>query len=346
MADTSFDVIIIGSGPGGYVTAIRAAQLGFKTAIIEKSYLGGICLNWGCIPTKALLRSAEIYHYMQHAKDYGLSAEKISYDPKAVVARSRGVSKRLNDGVGFLMKKNKVQVIWGKATIDAPGKITVTKSDVESPKGALGEGTYQAKHIIVATGARPRVLPGLEPDKKLVWTYFEAMVPETMPKSLLVVGSGAIGIEFASFFRTMGSEVTVVEVLPQILPVEDAEIAGIARKQLEKQGLKIMTGAKVTKLDKKTDSVVATIDDGKGKIEAVEFERVISAVGVVGNIENLGLEKLGVKTDRGCIVIDGYGKTNVPGIYAIGDVAGPPMLAHKAEHEGVVCIEAIKGLHP
>ncbi|WP_316202403.1 MULTISPECIES: dihydrolipoyl dehydrogenase [unclassified Bradyrhizobium] len=346
MADTSFDVIIIGSGPGGYVAAIRAAQLGFKTAIIEKSYLGGICLNWGCIPTKALLRSAEIYHYMQHAKDYGLSAEKISYDPKAVVQRSRGVSKRLNDGVGFLMKKNKVQVIWGRAAIDAPGKITVTKSDVEAPKGALGEGTYQAKHIIVATGARPRVLPGLEPDKKLVWTYFEAMVPDKMPKSLLVVGSGAIGIEFASFFRTMGSEVTVVEVLPQILPVEDAEIAGLARKQLEKQGLKIMTGAKVTKLDKKSDSVVATIDDGKGKTESVEFDRVISAVGVVGNIENLGLEKLGVKTDRGCIVIDGYGKTNVPGLYAIGDVAGPPMLAHKAEHEGVVCIEAIKGLHP
>ncbi|MGJ4953276.1 dihydrolipoyl dehydrogenase [Bradyrhizobium sp. HKCCYLS20291] len=346
MADTSFDVIIIGSGPGGYVTAIRAAQLGFKTAIIEKSHLGGICLNWGCIPTKALLRSAEIYHYMQHAKDYGLSAEKISYDPKAVVQRSRGVSKRLADGVGFLMKKNKVQVIWGRANIDAPGKITVTKSDVEAPKGALGEGTYQAKHIIVATGARPRVLPGLEPDKKLVWTYFEAMVPDKMPKSLLVVGSGAIGIEFASFFRSMGSEVTVVEVLPQILPVEDAEIAGIARKQLEKQGLKIMTGAKVTKLDKKSDSVVATIDDGKGKTETVEFDRVISAVGVVGNIENLGLEKLGVKTDRGCIVIDGYGKTNVPGLYAIGDVAGPPMLAHKAEHEGVVCIEAIKGLHP
>ncbi|MGJ5042560.1 dihydrolipoyl dehydrogenase [Bradyrhizobium sp. HKCCYLRH1062] len=346
MADTSFDIIIIGSGPGGYVAAIRAAQLGFKTAIIEKSYLGGICLNWGCIPTKALLRSAEIYHYMQHAKDYGLSAENISYDPKAVVQRSRGVSKRLNDGVGFLMKKNKVQVIWGKAAIDAPGKITVTKSDVEAPKGALGEGTYQAKHIIVATGARPRVLPGLEPDKKLVWTYFEAMVPDKMPKSLLVVGSGAIGIEFASFFRTMGSDVTVVEVLPQILPVEDAEIAGLARKQLEKQGLKIMTGAKVTKLDKKSDSVVATIDDGKGKTESVEFDRVISAVGVVGNIENLGLEKLGVKTDRGCIVIDGYGKTNVPGVYAIGDVAGPPMLAHKAEHEGVVCVEAIKGLHP
>lgn len=346
MADTSFDVIIIGSGPGGYVTAIRAAQLGFKTAIVEKSYLGGICLNWGCIPTKALLRSAEIYHYMQHAKDYGLSAEKVSFDPKAVVQRSRGVSKRLNDGVGFLMKKNKVSVIWGAASIEAPGKVIVKKSDVEAPKGALGEGTYQAKHIIVATGARPRVLPGLEPDKKLIWTYFEAMVPEKMPKSLLVVGSGAIGIEFASFFKTMGSDVTVVEVLPQILPVEDAEIAGIARKRLEKQGIKIMSSTKVTKLEKKADSVVATIDDGKGKPVTTKFERVISAVGVVGNIENLGLEKLGVKTDRGCIVIDGHGKTNVPGIYAIGDVAGPPMLAHKAEHEGVVCIEAIKGLNP
>ncbi len=346
MADTSFDVIIIGSGPGGYVTAIRAAQLGFKTAIVEKSYLGGICLNWGCIPTKALLRSAEIYHYMQHAKDYGLSADKVAFDPKAVVQRSRGVSKRLNDGVGFLMKKNKVTVIWGEATIDAPGKITVKKSHVEAPKGALGEGAYQAKHIIVATGARPRVLPGLEPDKKLVWTYFEAMVPEKMPKSLLVVGSGAIGIEFASFFHTMGAEVTVVEVLPQILPVEDAEIAGLARKRFEKQGIKILTNTKVTKLEKKSDSVVATIDDGKGKPQTVEFDRVISAVGVVGNIENLGLEKLGVKTERGCIVIDGYGKTNVPGIYAIGDVAGPPMLAHKAEHEGVICVEAIKGLHP
>jgi dihydrolipoamide dehydrogenase len=345
MADTSFDVIIIGSGPGGYVTAIRAAQLGFKTAIIEKAYLGGICLNWGCIPTKALLRSAEIFHYMQHAKDYGLSAEKVGYDPKAVVQRSRGVSKRLNDGVGFLMKKNKVQIIWGEAVIDAPGKITVKKSAVEAPKGAAGEGTYQAKHIIIATGARPRVLPGLEPDKKLIWTYFEAMVPERMPKSLLVVGSGAIGIEFASFFRTMGSEVTVVEVLPQILPVEDAEIAGLARKRFEKQGIKILTSTKVAKLEKKVDSVVATIDDGKS-VQTAEFERVISAVGVVGNIENLGLEKLGVKTDRGCVVVDGLGKTNVPGIYAIGDVAGPPMLAHKAEHEGVICVEAIKGLHP
>jgi dihydrolipoamide dehydrogenase len=346
MADTSFDVIIIGSGPGGYVTAIRAAQLGFKTAIVEKSYLGGICLNWGCIPTKALLRSAEIYHYMQHAKDYGLSAEKVAFDAKAVVQRSRGVSKRLNDGVGFLMKKNKVQVIWGDASIDAPGKVAVKKSSVEAPKGALGEGSYQAKHIIVATGARPRVLPGLEPDKKLIWTYFEAMVPEKMPKSLLVVGSGAIGIEFASFFRTMGAEVTVVEVLPQILPVEDAEIAKFAHKAFEKQGIKILLNTKVTKLEKKSDSVVATLDDGTGKTQSIEVERVISAVGVVGNIENLGLEKLGVKTERGVIAIDGLCRTSVPGIYAIGDVAGPPMLAHKAEHEGVICIEAIKGMHP
>src|SRR5476651_1195617 len=345
MADTNFDVLIIGSGPGGYVTAIRAAQLGFKTAIIERDFLGGICSNWGCIPTKALLRSAEIFHYMQHAKDYGLSADNVSFNPAAVIKRSRGVAGRMNNGVGFLMKKNKVTVIWGEATIDAPGKITVKASKTPAPKDTIGPGSYQAKHIIVATGARPRVLPGLEPDKKLVWTYFEAMNPDKMPKSLLVVGSGAIGIEFASFYRTMGAEVTVVEVLPQILPVEDAEIAAFARKQFEKQGIKILTNTKVTKLEKKTDSVVATIDDGK-KPQTVEFDRVISAVGVVGNIENLGLEKLGVKTDRGCIVIDGYGATSVPGIYAIGDVAGPPMLAHKAEHEGVVCVEAIKGLHP
>src|SRR5947199_2835999 len=345
MADTSFDVIIIGSGPGGYVTAIRAAQLGLKTAIVEKQYLGGICLNWGCIPTKALLRSAEIFHYMQHAKDYGLSAEKVGYDPKAVVQRSRAVSKRLNDGVGFLMKKNKVQVIWGEAAIDAPGKITVKPRD-NAPKGALGPGSYQAKHIILATGARPRVLPGIEPDKKLVWTYCEAMVPEKMPKSLLVIGSGAIGVEFASFYRTLGADVTIVEVLPQILPVEDAEIATFARKQFEKQGIKIMTGGKVTKPDRKADSVTATIDDGKGGTQQMTVDRVISAVGVTGNIENLGLEKLGVKTDRGTIVIDGMCRTNVPGIYAIGDVAGPPMLAHKAEHEGVICVEAIKGLNP
>src|SRR6202167_3718759 len=346
MADTDFDVIIIGSGPGGYVTAIRAAQLGYKTAIVERAYLGGICLNWGCIPTKALLRSAEIFHYLSHAKDYGLSVEKVSYDPTAVVARSRAVAKRLNDGVGFLMKKNKVAVIWGEAAIDAPGKVTVKAARSEAPKGALGAGAYQAKHIILATGARPRVLPGIEPDKKLVWTYFEAMVPDRMPKTLLVIGSGAIGIEFASFYRTLGSEVTVVEVLPQILPAEDAEIAAFARKSFEKQGIKILTGAKVTKLDKKSDGVVASIDDGKGGTQTLSVERVISAVGVVGNIENLGLEKLGVKTERGPICIDGMCKTSVPGIYAIGDVAGPPLLAHKAEHEGVICVEAIKGLHP
>src|SRR5947199_490307 len=283
---------------------------------------------------------------MRHAKDYGLSAEKVAYDPKAVVQRSRGGSKRLNDGVGFLMKKNKVTVIWGEATLDAAGRLTVKKSTVEAPKGTLGEGAYQAKHIIVATGARPRVLPGLEPDKKLVWTYFEAMVPDRMPKSLLVVGSGAIGIEFASFFRTMGAEVTVVEVLPQVLPVEDAEIAKFAHKAFEKQGIKILTNTKVTKLEKKSDSVVATLDDGNGKTQTIEIDRVISAVGVVGNIENLGLEKLGVKTERGVIVIDGFCKTSVPCISAIGDVAGPPMLAHKAEHEGIICVEAIKGLHP
>jgi dihydrolipoamide dehydrogenase len=347
MADTAFDIVIIGSGPGGYVTAIRAAQLGFKTAIVERDFLGGICSNWGCIPTKALLRSAEIFHYMQHAKDYGLAADNVSFDPVAVIKRSRGVAGRMNSGVGFLMKKNKVSVIWGEAAIDAPGKITVKASKTEAPKGSLGPGSYQAKHIIIATGARPRVLPGLEPDKKLVWTYFEAMNPDKMPKSLLVIGSGAIGIEFASFYRTLGADVTVVEVLPQILPVEDAEIAAFARKQFEKQGMKILSGAKVTKLEKKGDSVTATIDDGKGT-QTITADRVISAVGVVGNVENLGLEKLGVKTDRGTIVIDGTCKTNVPGIYAIGDVAGPPMLAHKAEHEGVICVEAIKGLkvHP
>jgi dihydrolipoamide dehydrogenase len=341
-----FDIIIIGSGPGGYVTAIRAAQLGFKVAIVERHYVGGICTNWGCIPTKALLRSADVYHLMTHAKQFGLSADNVAFDPKAVVARSRGVAKRLSDGVGFLFKKNKIQVIWGEAAIDAPGKITVKASKTEAPKGALGPGSYQAKHIIVATGARPRALPGLEGDGKLIWTYFEAMNPDRMPKSLLVVGSGAIGIEFASFYRTLGAEVTVVEVLPQILPVEDAEIAAFARKSFERQGMKIFTGAKVTKLDKKKDSVVATIEDGKGGTQTLEVERVISAVGVVGNVEGLGLEKLGVKFDRGTIVIDGMCRTNVPGIYAIGDVAGAPMLAHKAEHEGVICVEAIKGLKP
>ncbi|HEY7457172.1 MAG TPA: dihydrolipoyl dehydrogenase [Xanthobacteraceae bacterium] len=337
MAETSFDVIVIGTGPGGYVAAIRAAQLGLKTAVIERDKLGGICLNWGCIPTKALLRSAEIFHYMTHPKEFGLTAEKVGFDANAVVQRSRAVSKRLSDGVAFLMKKHKITVIEGSAKLAKPGEVKVE---------GKGAGIHLAKHIIVATGARPRVLPGIEPDKKLIWTYFEAMVPEKMPKSLLVIGSGAIGIEFASFFRTMGSEVTVVEVLPQILPVEDEEIAAHARKRFEKQGIKILTGAKVTKAEKKKDSVVAEIDDGKGGKQKIEVERVISAVGVVGNIENLGLEALGVKTDKGTIVVDGYGRTNVAGIYAIGDVAGPPLLAHKAMHEGVVCVEAIKGLKP
>ena len=340
MADKTFDVVIIGAGPGGYVTAIRGAQLGLKVAVIEREHLGGICLNWGCIPTKALLRSAEVYHYMQHAGDFGLKADGASFDIGAVVKRSRAVSKQLNGGVGHLLKKNKVTVIDGEAKLNGPGKVTVTGKDGKS----LGD--FQAKNIIIATGARPRTLPGLEPDGKLIWTYFEAMVPETMPKSLLVVGSGAIGIEFASFFRTMGAEVTVVEVLPQILPVEDEEIAKHVRKRLEKQGIKILTEAKVTGAKKGKDNVTCTVEDAKGKTQEITVDRVISAIGVQGNIENLGLETTKVKTDRGCIVADGYGRTDQPGIYAIGDVAGPPMLAHKAEHEGVVCIEKIAGLSP
>jgi len=343
---SAYDVIIIGPGPGGYVTAIRSAQLGFKTAIVEREHLGGICLNWGCIPTKALLRSAEIYHYMQHAKDYGLKIEgKIGFEAADVVKRSRGVSARLNGGIGYLMKKNKVDVIWGEAKLTKPGEIIVADSKKAPmlpqnpiPKGTQGAGTYTARHIIVATGARPRVLPGLEPDGKLIWTYFEAMVPPAIPKSLIVMGSGAIGIEFASFYRTMGAEVTVVEVLGQVMPVEDAEVSAIARKAFEKQGMKILTSTKVTKVKKGKDSVTAHVEDDKGNKQTITAERMISAVGVVGNIENLGLEALGVKSERGCVVIDGYGRTNVPGVYAIGDVAGPPMLAHKAEHEGVICI--------
>jgi dihydrolipoamide dehydrogenase len=307
---------------------------------VEEKHLGGICLNWGCIPTKALLRTAEIYHYMTHAKNYGLSADNVSFDAQAVVKRSRDVAKRLSTGVGFLLKKNKVTVVDGRGRITAAGKVGVTKD-------GKSVGEYSAKHIIVATGARPRVLPGLEPDGKQVWTYFEAMVPQAVPKSLLVVGSGAIGIEFASFYRTMGAEVTVVEILEQILPVEDKEIADLARKQLTKSGMKIMTGAKVAALRKNGQSVTATIE-AQGSKQEITVEKVISAVGVTGNVEELGLEGLGVKTDKGVIVTDGYGQTNIAGIYAIGDVAGPPMLAHKGEHEGVICVEKIKGLnvHP
>ena len=343
MADTKYDVLIIGGGPGGYVTAIRAAQLGFKTCVVEKEHMGGICLNWGCIPTKALLRSAEVYHNMQNASAYGLKADGVSFDMDAVVKRSRGVSTRLSGGVSHLMKKNKVDVVDGTAKLNGPGKVDVTGKDGKAI------GTYTADHIIIATGARPRALPGIEPDKKLIWTYFEAMVPDFTPKSMLVIGSGAIGIEFASFFNTMGVDVTVVEVMPQIMPVEDAEISAFARKQLEKHGLKIMTETKVVSVKKGKDNVTCTIEDKKGKTQEITVDRVISAVGVQGNIEDIGLETTKIKTDRGCIVADEYSRTAEKGIYAIGDVAGPPMLAHKAEHEGVICIEKIAGVdgvHP
>jgi len=355
MADNSFDVIVIGSGPGGYVTAIRSAQLGFKTAIVEREHLGGICLNWGCIPTKALLRSAEVLRLIQHSKSYGIAVDgRIGVDAGAIVQRSRQVSGALNGGVGFLLKKNKVEVIWGEAQITRPGEIVVGSSRKRPmepqhpvPKGVLGPGTYTAKHIIVATGARPRILQGFEPDGERIWTYFEAMVPRSVPKSLIVLGSGAIGIEFASFYRALGTDVTVIEVLPQILPVEDAEIAALARKAFEKEGIKILTGAKVGGVERISAGVALAVEVG-GKMERLTAERLIMAVGVVGNVEGLGLEKLGVRIERNTILTDGLGRTSVPGIYAIGDVAGPPMLAHKAEHEGVICVEAIKGLdvHP
>jgi dihydrolipoamide dehydrogenase len=352
MAD-AYDIIVVGAGPGGYVTAIRAAQLGFKTAVVDREHLGGICLNWGCIPTKALLRSAEVYHQMQHADAYGLSAQGTGFDIGKVVGRSRGVSSQLSNGVGFLLKKNKVDVIWGEAKVTKAGEIAVSPATrsamggppIAPPKGAKVAGTYAAKHIILATGARPRALPGLEPDGKLIWTYYEAMVPKSFPKSLLVMGSGAIGVEFAYFYRAMGAEVTIVEVLPQILPVEDAEIAAFARKRFEKMGIKILTGAKVTGVEKAAESITATVDDGKGGVSKITADRMISAVGVVGNTEDLGLEALGVTMERNTIATDGYGRTNVAGLYAIGDIAGPPMLAHKAEHEGVICVETIKGLH-
>jgi dihydrolipoamide dehydrogenase len=350
MAD-SYDLIIIGAGPGGYVAAIRAAQLGMKTAIVEREHMAGICSNWGCIPTKALLRTAEIYGHMAHAKDYGLTAEKFGVDLEATVKRSRAIAAQMNNGVQFLMKKNKVDTIWGEAVLTGPGEIKVepTKKkpmlpQVPPPKNALGAGTYKAKNIIVATGARPRVLPGIEPDSDRIWTYFESMVPAQMPKSLVVMGSGAIGMEFASFYRSLGAEVTIIELLPQILPVEDAEIAAHVKKRFEKRGIKFMTDAKVTKVDKSKDGIVAHVELKDGSKVDVAGDRLISAVGVQCNTENLGLEKLGVKIDRGAIVVDDHGRTNVAGVWAIGDVAGPPMLAHKAEHEGVIVVETIAGM--
>lgn len=350
MSSGDYDVIVIGAGPGGYVAAIRAAQLGLRTAVIERAHLGGICLNWGCIPTKALLRSAEIAHLVAEGESFGIHAGKARIDIEAVVARSRSVARELNTGVGFLLKKNGVDVIWGSAKLIRGGEIEVSaaarssRPDPEPPKDALGPGRYKAKHIIVATGARPRVLPGLEPDGDRIWTYFEAMLPPSLPKSLLIAGSGAIGIEFASFYRALGVEVTVVELLDQILPAEDAEIAALARKLFEKDGIRILTGAKVSEVKRGKGEITASVVDASGKSEQIAAERLISAVGVVGNIDGLGLESVGVKTERGLIVADGLGRTNVAGIYAIGDVAGAPMLAHKAEHEGVICVEAIKGL--
>ena len=341
MADTTFDIIFLGAGPGGYVTAIRAAQLGMKTAVVEGEHLGGICLNWGCIPTKALLRTAEIFHSMHRAAEFGLSVKEITFDVKKVVERSRAVAKQLSTGVGYLLKKNKVTVFDGYGRLDGAGKVRVEKD-------GKGIADLAAKHIVLATGARARSLPGLEPDGKLVWTYKEAMVPEVMPKSILVVGSGAIGIEFASFFRDFGAEVTVVEVLPRVLPVEDEEISDFARKAFEKQGMKILTSATVTGLKKAKNGVTATVEAG-GKSTQVRAERVILAVGIVGNVENLGLEGTKVKVDKAHIVIDEWGRTGEPGVYAIGDVTGPPWLAHKASHEGVICVEKIAGvpgLHP
>lgn len=350
---SGYDVLVIGGGPGGYVAAIRAAQLGLKTAVVEREHLGGICLNWGCIPTKALLRSAEVYRLAKEAAHFGVTGGAPGFDAARIVARSREAAARLNAGVGFLLKKNKIDVIWGEATLSGKGEVTVgapTKPPVTpqlpAPKATLGAGVYQAKNIIVATGARPRALPGLEPDGRLVWTYFEALKPEGFPKSLLVVGAGAIGVEFASFFRTFGVEVTLVEALPQILAVEDAEIAALARKSFEKQGIVIRTATTVSALEKKADSVVATLKGADGATQTLELERVLSAAGVVANVENLGLEALGVTLERGVVKTDGFGRTNVAGVYAIGDVAGGPMLAHKAEHEGVICVEGIAGLDP
>ncbi|MBL6849118.1 MAG: dihydrolipoyl dehydrogenase [Planktomarina temperata] len=337
MADNAYDVIVIGAGPGGYVTAIRAAQLGLKTIVVEREHMGGICLNWGCIPTKAMLRSSEVYHLMQRAKEFGLSAQGIDYDLDAVVARSRAIAKQLNGGVSHLLKKNKVTALMGAATITAPGQVLV--------KTAKGDETLSAKHIIIATGARARELPGLEGDGDLVWTYKTALTPPHMPKKLLVIGSGAIGIEFANFYNTLGVDTTVVEVMDRVMPVEDAEISAFAQKAFEKQGMKIRTKTMVKQLDRGQGSVTAHIEQN-GKVTTEVFDTVISAVGIVGNVENLGLEALGVEVDRTHITTDAYCRTAVAGVYAIGDVAGAPWLAHKASHEGVMVAEMIAGGTP
>jgi dihydrolipoamide dehydrogenase len=335
---TSYDVIVIGAGPGGYVAAIRAAQLGKKVVIIERENLGGICLNWGCIPTKAMLRSAEVFHLMHRAKEFGLGATGITYDLPAVIARSRGVAKQLSGGIGHLMKKNKITVVMGAATITAKGQVSV-KTD-------KGVEELTSKNIVLATGARARELPGLEADGDLVWAYRDALVAKRMPKNLLVIGSGAIGIEFASFFNTLGAKTTVVEVMDRILPVEDAEISAFAKKAFIKQGMVIMEKAAVKKLDRKPGVGVTAHIEQDGKITTHEFDTVISAVGIVGNVEGLGLEALGVKIDRTHVVTDEYCRTGVEGLYAIGDIAGAPWLAHKASHEGVMVAELIAGKHP
>jgi dihydrolipoamide dehydrogenase len=338
---TDFDVIVIGAGPGGYVAAIRSAQLGFKTAIIERAELGGICLNWGCIPTKALLKSGELYEKMDHLDEYGLSIQGRSYDFTKVIERSRGIAKQLSGGIAFLMKKNKIEVIKGSAKLEkgAPAPKIVVTADGAAPR------SLQAKHVILATGARARVIPaiGLEPDGDKVWTYREALAPKgPAPKSLIVIGSGAIGIEFASFYRALGAEVVVIEAMDRILPVEDEEVSKAAHKAFEKRGLTFRVGAKVTKLTKTAKGVSVALEAG-GKAETLEAEKAIVAVGIEGNVENLGLEGLGVKIDRGHVVTDKHSKTNVAGLYAIGDVAGPPWLAHKASHEGIHCLDAIAG---
>ncbi|MDO6480582.1 dihydrolipoyl dehydrogenase [Shimia thalassica] len=337
MATSNFDMIVIGAGPGGYVAAIRGAQLGLKVAVVEREHLGGICLNWGCIPTKAMLRSSEVFHLMHRAKEFGLKADKIDYDLDAVVKRSRGVAKQLSGGVGHLLKKNKVTVVMGEASVPAKGKVSVTTDK--------GTQELSAPNIILATGARARELPGLEADGDLVWTYKHALTPPRMPKKLLVIGSGAIGIEFASFYNTLGSDTTVVEVMDRVLPVEDAEISAFAKKQFVKQGMTIKEKAMVKQLDRGKGKVTAHIEIG-GKIEKHDFDTVISAVGIVGNVEGLGLEALGVKIDRTHVLTDAYCRTAVEGVFAIGDIAGAPWLAHKASHEGVMVAELIAGQSP